>query len=305
MVMNHSQAEEETLQRSHEQQQFYRPQEDRSRKQPSNLSFDTQFLGKTMRDIGTQHKISRVHDDSVNYLAVALRTRLQELITAMVAAATHRSETQHDRPPGLYEDGSPMWSMVVRKDVAKQLAALEKIERDEETKIRRERQERKDNMAAHAAGLAAQAAGTSTADGGGFDDEVSSGKKSKKKKDGPGVTAKNMPEDVRKKMSNAVASQAAGLGSKYAWMTAANANAPPPKPKPSGGAATPTAAAVTTPPAAGSSWARPYFQNVKTTPPAPPLEVDTRMAVTLRDALFVVEKERGHGGGRGSARGWV
>jgi len=32
-------------------------------------------------------------------------------------------------------------------------------------------------------------------------------------------------------------------------------------------------------------------------------EEDSRLQVTLRDLMFVVERERGHGGGRGSARG--
>ena len=34
-------------------------------------------------------------------------------------------------------------------------------------------------------------------------------------------------------------------------------------------------------------------------------EEDTRTTVTMRDAIFVVEKERGHGGGRGAARGFI
>ncbi|KAF8689608.1 hypothetical protein AX14_003286, partial [Amanita brunnescens Koide BX004] len=42
----------------------------------------------------------------------------------------------------------------------------------------------------------------------------------------PGVTARNMSEDVRKKMSNAVLQ--AGLGGQYAWMKATNLNAPIP-----------------------------------------------------------------------------
>jgi hypothetical protein len=56
--------------------------------------------------------------------------------------------------------------------------------------------------------------------------------KKKKKKEGPGVTARNMSEDVRKKMSNAVASQAAGLSTgKYAWMNAAAGTSTPAKTK--------------------------------------------------------------------------
>jgi hypothetical protein len=341
------QAEEESLQRSHENHQSYRSYEDRTRKQPPKPSFDTRFLGPTMRTIGTQHKVTRVPDESVNYLALALRARLQDLVTAMIAASHHRTDTQFDRPASLYEDGSPMWSIVVRSDVAKQLAALEKIEREEETKIRKERKERAEMTAAHAAALQAQAngmVGNQSMDitGGGMDDSEGGAKK-KRKKDGPGVTARNMSEDVRKKMSNAVATQAAGLGGKYSWMTAASTATPQQKAKPAVTTttiATPlatttgttpsvatTGAPTTTTPAttsvsaassssaaaaasasASSSWARPYVPTKKSSslvPTQTSAEEDTRTSVTMRDAMFVIEKERGHGGGRGAARGWV
>lgn len=276
-----------------------------------------------MRTIGTQHKVTKIPDDVSNYLALALRARLQDLITSMITASNHRNDTQFDRPASLYEDGSPMWSIVVRSDVAKQLAALEKIEREEETKIRRERKERQDMAAAHAAALAAQANGAANPMGvDGFDD-MEGGAKKKRKKEGPGVTARNMSEDVRKKMSNAVATQAAGLGGKYAWMNASSAAATP-KPKP-GAAASPNPGgagntpATTTTPATGagagtvagagagaSSWARPYVPTKKsTTPQASAEEEDNRTLVTMRDAMFVIEKERGHGAGKGAARGWI
>jgi len=299
-----------------------------------------------MRTIGTNHKVSRIPEDSVSYLALSLRARLQDLVTAMIAAAHHRTDITFDRPATLYEDNSPMWSIVIKSDVAKQLAALEKVEREEETKIRKERKERADLQAAHAAALAAQANGASSAsaaglglgggggmaggsgDGAGgafgFDDQDGSGGKKKRKKDGPGVTARNMSEDARKKMSNAVATQAAGLGGKYAWMTAANsASAAPPKPKPAVAAAVSTTSAITTNAAAGaatavspttpipagalSSWARPYVPTTKKTTSSKEesLEHDTRTIITMRDAMFVIEKERGHGGGRGAARGWT
>ncbi|KAF9476714.1 hypothetical protein BDN70DRAFT_882022 [Pholiota conissans] len=319
-------AEEESLQRTQDSHQSYRSYEDRTRKQPLKPAFDTRILGTTMRTIGLQHKVTRIPEESVNYLALALRARLQDLLTAMIAAAHHRTDTQFDRPASLYaEDGSPMWSIVVRSDVAKQLAALEKIEREEEMRVRKERKERAEMTAAHTAALAAQANGVASAvqvqDGAGGEEGEGTAKK-KRKKDGPGVTARNMSEDVRKKMSNAVATQAAGLGGKYSWMTAANASTPPPKPK----AAAATAAATTTTPApaagspaptapatgttaatsAASSWARPYVPTKKASSTKDnATEDDTRTAITMRDAMFVIEKERGHGGGRGAGRGWV
>ena len=217
-----------------------------------------------------------------------------------------------------------MWSIVVRSDVGKQLAALERIEREEETRVRKERKERAELTAAHTAALAAQANGMGiggpTADPG---DEMEGSAKKKRKKEGPGVTARNMSEDVRKKMSNAVATQAAGLGGRYSWMTAANASASPaPKPKPAPVATAPspavitttattttmsTPATTTTPAVPSSSWARPYVSVKKPTSSTrdTPAEDDSKTLITMRDAMFVIEKERGHGGGRGAARGWV
>lgn len=337
------QAEEESLQRSHDLHQPYRPYEDRTRKQPFKPAFDTIHLGTKMRTISTSHKVTRVPEDAVNYLALALRARLQDLLTNMIAASHHRNDTQFDRPASLYDDETSMWRIVVRSDVAKQLAVLEKVEREEEMKVRRERKERAEMTMAHAAALAAQANGAAAASGagadagaatgGGMEDE--GGAKKKRKKDGPGVTARNMSEDVRKKMSNAVATQAAGLGGKYAWMNAANANTPAPKPKPATttaatGTATTTVSATATgnantsaissttttvnnatttaPVTMASSWARPYVPTKKlssATPAQATAEEDTRTTVTMRDAMFVIEKERGHGGGRGAARGFV
>ncbi|KAK7056336.1 hypothetical protein VNI00_002889 [Paramarasmius palmivorus] len=311
---------------------------DRTRKQPPAPAFNTTFIGATMKTIGTQHKITRIPEDSVNYLSLALRARLGDLITNMIKASTHRTSTQFDRPATLYPtpsidttkggvivspDGSsqqvteamvtdpiPMWSILIRSDVAKQLGAIEKVEREEELRVRRERKERAELAASHAAALAAASAGGSGAGGagagaGGDGDEDGQPKK-KRKKEGPGVTARNMSEDVRKKMSNAVASQAAGLGGRYAWMTAANANAPPPPkkaqastPAPTNNPATMSSGAPSTP----TPTSKVYTATTGTG--AMKVDEDPRTKVTMRDAMFVVSTERGHGGGRGAARGWT
>lgn len=250
-----------------------------------------------MRSIGAQHKVTNIPEDTVNYLALALRIRLQDLVTAMISAAKHRTDEQFDRPASHYEDGSAMWSILVRSDVAKQIAAIEKVEREEEFKIRRERKEKQEMIAAHAAALAAQAAGGS---GDGDDAEGGGNAKKKRKKDGPGVTARNMPADVQKKMSNAAASHAAGIGSKYSWMTSANASSTAAPRTKSAGSSSNNPSATT------SGWSRPYLSSKKSANTSQPTqEEDTRMPITLRDAMFVVEKERGHGGGRGAARGWT
>ncbi|KAG6893772.1 hypothetical protein C0993_000316, partial [Termitomyces sp. T159_Od127] len=148
-----------------------------------------------MRTIGTQHKIAKIPNDATNYLTLALRARLQDLIAAMITASHHRTNTQFNRPATLYPDASPMWSIVVCSNVAKQLAALEKVKHKEETKIRCERKERQNMAAAHAATLATQANSGAALSADGYDD-LEGGVKKKRKKEGPGVTARNMSEDV-------------------------------------------------------------------------------------------------------------
>ncbi|KAF7347447.1 Transcription initiation factor TFIID subunit 4 [Mycena venus] len=285
---------------------------DRSRTQPLNPNFDLEVLKPRLAEIAAHHKLpGGVPEETATYVALALRTRLERLVEQMSVAARHRTDTQFDRPASLYGEGLPMWSLVVRSDVAKQAAVLERIEREEETKVRRERKERAEMTAAQAAVLAAQAnGGSGGAPGMDYDDDEESGKR-KKKKEGPGVTARNMSEDVRKKMSNAVASQAAGIGGKYSWMNAGNAAAAAAKPlKSAAMPATPssTSTPTTTTTSTGGGWARAYVPKKTDSPAAPapePVEEDTRTAITIRDAQFVVEKERGHGGGRGSGKGWT
>ena len=240
------------------------------------------------------------------------------LITSMVSASAHRQAStitaSTSSPIPFYSDGTtPMWDLVVRRDVGKQLLALEKAEKEDEMRIRRERAAL---TASHTTPDAAQGAtgGSGQTDADDDDDEDGPKKKKKKKADGPGVTARNMSEDVRKKMSDAVAMQAAGA-TKYAWMTSGSGASTPAKPaaqkKLAGGAATPTTGTPGgTGGAGGGGWAR-AFVPTKQTGKDKEKEVkdakveDTRRTVTLRDAMFVVERERGHGGGRGSARGWT
>ena len=270
-----------------------------------------------MRTVGTTHKVTKIPEDSVNYLALALRVRLQELLKSMIDASAHRHDTQFDRPASLYEDGNPMWSIVVRTDIAKQLAVLERIEREEEMKVRRERKERSELAAAQSSSYSSQ---QNSGDGEADDEEAMQPKK-KKKKEGPGVTARNMSEDVRKKMSNAVASQAAGLSTgKYAWMNAAAGTSAPTKAKLATSTkessattsattntnSTTTATTSATTQQTMSSWARPYVSSTaKQNSSRDERDEDSRRKIVLRDALFVLEKERGHGGGRGSARNYA
>ncbi|KAJ7070603.1 transcription initiation factor TFIID component TAF4 [Mycena amicta] len=265
---------------------------DRTRNGPLNANFDIASLKPRLDAIAAHHKLSGgVPEITAAYLAAALRVRLEQLVKQMRDAANHRTDTQFDRP-ALYAENAPMWSLAVRSDVGKQTAVLEKLERDEEQKLRRERKERAEMTAAHAAALAAQATAGGAVD---FEEDGDGGKR-KKKKDGPGVTARNMSEDVRKKMSNAVASQAAGIGGKYSWMNATNAAAAAAKPiKNSAVSSTPST--PTPGPQSGGGWARAYTGKkaaaaAATPTPTPLVEEDLRTPITLRDAQFVLQKAR-------------
>ncbi|KAJ6475702.1 transcription initiation factor TFIID component TAF4 family-domain-containing protein [Mycena vitilis] len=273
-------AEEETLQRSHDQPQSFRPYEDRSKKQPARPNFDVNFLGTSMRSIASHHKVATVPEECVNYLALALRARLQDLVTGTIDAARHRTSAQFDRPASLYDDGSAAWGLLVRSDVAKQLSALEKVEREEEIRLREVRERREQ---------AITAALTALLDGEDVhvdipqDDDMDGGARRRQKK-------KAVSEEVGRKMANAAANRAAGITGKYAWLTSSNGARPKPAGSPTAGVTSPL---------------RPYESSGRAPAPPPPPDADQRMPITLRDAMFVIEKERGHGGGRGAARGWT
>lgn len=188
-------AEEESLQRTSSPHSSYRMYADQSRKQPIKPSFNTHYLSQTMTEHAKQHKVTRIPEDSVNYMALALRARLQDLIADMISAARHRSNSQFDRAPSFYEGADedskvPMWSMLIRRDIGHQLRALERVEREEELRIRKERKERLDAASAQAAVLAAQSGASADADL----DWEDGGARKKRKKDT--VSARNMPADV-------------------------------------------------------------------------------------------------------------
>ncbi|KAJ7510272.1 transcription initiation factor TFIID component TAF4 [Mycena galericulata] len=287
-------AEEESLQRLHEQPQPFRPFEDRARKQPARPNFDVSFLGATMRTIAAHHKVSNgIPEDCINYLALALRARLQDLVTAMIDAARHRTSAQFDHPASLYEDGTAAWGILVRADVAKQLAALELVEREEELKLRRVRERREQAITAALAAVLAGEDRPFEVPPYDEDDDMDGGARKRRKKKGA-ASAGVSEEEVGRKMANAAASRAAGITGKYAWMTTGHI-----------ARHKPAAVGAPAPPREGSRWARPYGATKRepTPPPLPP-DADQRMSITIRDAMFAVEKERGHGGGRGAARGW-
>jgi hypothetical protein len=263
--------------------------------------------------IAARQNVTGVSEDAVSYTILGLRSRLQTIMTAALGAKAHRTQSQFTRPPGKYPDGTPMWSEVIRRDVAKQLSAIEKVDREEDQRERIERRQR--------AEADATAAAQASADGE-VEEETT---KKKRKKEGPGVAAKNMTEDARKKVADAVAMQAAGLSNKqYSWMNSTPGTPPVKYTTPAVSAPPRTSTPVANKPLPPSNgWARAYVApsagtsagTTQGSPGAAGKKRDWSSAagagagegekLTLEDAMFVIQRERGHGGGRGSARGWT
>jgi len=108
-----------------------------------------------------------------------------------------------------------------------------------------------------------------------------------------------MSEETKKKLSNNVANAAAGFTDRYKWMSSGGA-----RPTPRGGAGAGGGAGGASGSAAvGSAWGG-WGGTGRGGRGRGGKPKERERTVGLRDVLFVVERERGHGAGRGSARGW-
>jgi hypothetical protein len=132
------------------------------------------------------------------------------------------------------------------------------------------------------------------------DDDDGPPKKKKKRADGPGVQAKNMSEETKKKLSNTVANAAAGFTDRYKWMSSGGAR---PTPRGGGGASGGTGTTSGANAAGGNAWGG-WSGSGRAAKGRGGKARDKERTVGMRDVLFVVERERGHGAGRGSAKGW-
>lgn len=223
-------------------------------------------------------------DDAIAYTALALRERLLGLIKSSLHARDHRFSSTIEQPAAIYNDGiTAMWDVLRKRNVGVQLEALKLVEADEEERIRRERAQKKDGSGSNEDGGSGSGAGGDGANGADGDNAK---KRKRGKEGGPGVIARGMTEDQRTALTNNHAMRAlGGLGKpRFAWMAGGAGAA---------GGGTASAAMTTTKPGMGTPGGRPQS----------PLVLD-RQALTLRDVEFAIDRERGHGGGRGSARGW-
>ncbi|KAF9174656.1 hypothetical protein BGX20_010337 [Mortierella sp. AD010] len=169
--------------------------------------------------IAGSHKLTNIEPDVLAYLAMAAQERLRGLAEQMILASKHRARSLPTAPPPMYDEDHPMYKVEISQDVKRQLLAIERVEREEETKRKEQIAERERRLAAgedpdesvDSRGGAGASGGASGAGG---------AKKGKKQKEGgPGVSARNMSEEARKKVANQTAlGFAGGSGRSYSWM---------------------------------------------------------------------------------------
>ncbi|KIM26806.1 hypothetical protein M408DRAFT_330402 [Serendipita vermifera MAFF 305830] len=270
------------------------------------------FLLELFRTVAKHHKLKGITPDVLTLAGLAVQERLRGIVERANAASEHAWKTgaggqlhaiagdaTSDAPGeavSMYADGkTPVFDRNLRRDVGMQLLAIEKIEKAEEMRVRKERKERVEQ--ARQSGNANQAANAE-----GDDDDDGPPKKKKKRADGPGVQAKNMSEETKKKLSNNVANAAAGFADKYKWMSSGGAR-PTPR-SGAGGAGGGGAGGSGSGGVIGSAWGGWGGTGRGAKGRGGGKARDKERTVGMRDVLFVVERERGHGAGRGSARGW-
>ncbi|KAI9283507.1 transcription initiation factor TFIID component TAF4 family-domain-containing protein [Umbelopsis sp. AD052] len=258
--------------------------------------------------IATKASVKDISPDFLSYLALATQDRIRGLAEQMVKASKHRVFSQtFDAPPIDEATGQPLYKIVVQQDIRKQLLAIERVEREEERRRKEAMSERERR---------AQQGET----GGGEDDDKP--KKKKQKAMGPGVTARTMSEDMRNKKANETALMSAG-GKRMSWMTSTTDTPSPPAKSVSSQPSTPSAmndGGETTQatktkgkrgrprgsgvggrsgssrgePAAPSSNVNLFLPPSTVTRPLRAGDASSRK-VTVRDAIFALERERDEG----------
>lgn len=319
------QAEEEAIQRRELMEQSQNARDKGAQPDDDELFLQVYPLAYKVHTLAQQHELS-VDAAVLNYLSLAARTRLKNVLESMIASSRHRSWSSHQHPPPMYPSTlQPMYHEQILSDPIKQLAALEKAERGEEARRRRERLARDEESSALAAGF-----GGDDMD---MDDATAKGDGRKRpKKIGPGVAARNMSEDVRKRLADSTAMRNLGGGSsKYSWLSGGSSlpstMTPPGGKKTNGGAGgadddkTPSRLPKPkfAPQPAVSNWSGAGVTDAGSTGGGSNVastgawgdvsarqaakeeeERQARLRVTLRDALFALEYERKAGVGHGS-----
>ena len=202
----------------------------------------------------------------------------------MIKSSNHRVSSSHITSPSKI-DNQPLYSQLLIDDTSKQLQALEKLEREEETKARRERVERISIEREQSQLLASQQQQLQITN-----NDEDDQKKKKRRKDTTNV--KNMSDDVQKKLSDQTALRSAGLAPKYSWLTGGNqpvnkGNLNKQQNKPAN--------------QLSSNLSLKSSQQKSLGPPPHDAHLK-KSSININDALFALEREKGLGAGRGSGQ---
>ena len=100
-----------------------------------------------------QSGLSRIEGEAFSYLSLATESRLKALLEDMIIASKYRTESGVGAQPPTADLGKgrgavPLWDQVVVNDVRKQILALDKVARQTELKRKEERIERERRIAA-------------------------------------------------------------------------------------------------------------------------------------------------------------
>lgn len=198
-------------------------------------------LASAVHAITSEHELS-VDPEVLSTLSIAARIRFKNLLEAMVEASRHRCWSSHQRPPPTHEEDSdaneaepssgpskrkaakkPMYQEELLSDPSKWLAAIEKADRGEEVRARKKRAQRQKEALLAAA--AAPGSGSSGVDPDGDESMAGEGSSaaggdgpSEKKKAKKPPSARNVSEDVRRRLANNTAARALGGPATPKWM---------------------------------------------------------------------------------------
>ncbi|CAG8708741.1 13070_t:CDS:2, partial [Funneliformis mosseae] len=273
--------------------------------QPSDRSRTQSFLDQNkltnvVTSIAMQQKL-RVDPDVMTYLALATQERIRSLVEAMIVAKNHRIQSELVHHPSVTDvKNLPMYKEVASLDVKSQLLAIEKVEREQERKRAGSKHYNKmrDEYAKDQSGTTSV---TPTV-------APKRHKRQKKEREGTLPTSSIHKLTVNTKNTNMTALSAAG-GKTKSWMidiqpetSTINGNDTSDF-KPSRGRSNfknLTIANKGESQLVGSSFTH-FVTNPSITGRQQPLN-GTISTITVKDALFVLEKDHGDGGNGGCSR---
>jgi len=258
--------------------------------------------------------------DTLDLIAAAVQHRLRNLFDDILLSRHHRLGATASRRPPMYRDSmgkdsddlASMWDIEVEDDTAKILNVIARVEREEERAARRERtareQQEQEEQEEEAARLAASQ--KDQEEGGDASAAEAKRKEKKRKRESAAANARNLPEEMQKKMTDASARHTLfGGNQKYAWLqgntstSGANGSSTPrsstaSKSKPTNASSPLTNSSSMLGPS-GLNASISNFGNATTTAVLPD-EYDPPSTIIWQDLLFALENERGSGAGKGT-----